>query len=57
MSPLSDMSRVCTEASFTREGYTRKSTEVEDFTTTDVIDEKVGNVTVFVVDFIRTYCT
>ena len=57
MSLLSDMSRVCTEARFTREGYTRKSTEVEDFTTTNLIDEEICNVTVFVVDFIGTYCT
>ncbi len=35
---------------------TRKSTQMENFTSSNIFYEKVGNIAVLVVDFIRTYC-
>lgn len=53
---LGDVGGVCAEAGAAREGYAGESSEVEDFSSSYLLDEEVGDVAVFVVDFVRTDC-
>jgi len=35
---------------------TRKPSQMENFSTTNIFNEKIGNIAMFMIDFIRAYC-